>query len=101
MSLDAAPLYGDLMTRVARELGLDCLGALAGGLLGAFVVRRGDEGELVLKALPPTSAVIGRFHDGPDLAEILRLDGYPAPRYVDKGTLPDGTVWSLQQLLPG
>lgn len=88
---------GELMERVATELGLTIEGRFDGGEFGALRVRRGGE-DMVLK-VAGDAAWLPIARQGARIANRLRSANYPAPEYVGIGTF-EGSTWTLQRMLP-
>ena len=86
---------------VATRLGLSPAEQLTGGQFGAHRVLTTSGLPAVLKLLPTDSYWSEtRVRHAVELAESLRLDGYPLPRFLDVGAV-DGRVFTLQELAMG
>src|SRR6185437_3918130 len=70
----------------------------AGGQQGAFAVVDLAGRRLALKW--QSAARMQPFQPARDVTELLRVRGYPVPRYVAEGAI-DGTVYGIQEVLPG
>lgn len=86
---------------IAVALGLTVDRRLTGGAFGALSVRTAAGAPAVLKMLPTDGFWSEpRVRAALELAESLRSNGYPAPRYLDVGVVSD-RVYTLQEMVNG
>lgn len=86
---------------MAEALGLRIDHQLAGGEFGAYAATTADGAPAILKRVPPdprlhVDRVAGPLH----LAETLRREGYPAPRFLDVGRV-GGEIYTVQEACAG
>lgn len=87
--------------RVAEGLGLDVQRRLAGGEFGAYLARTVHGQNVVLKLPVRHSRLsIEWVATAVQLTTTLRQNGYPAPRYLDVGTM-HGLVYTVQEAIEG
>lgn len=85
------------VTTIARTLGTRVLKQFSGGAFGAFHIETAAGADAVLKVLPDWAEfAVDRVRAAVDIVHRLIADGYPAPRFLDVGTI-NGTVYSMQE----
>lgn len=92
---------GTEVEEIAVALGLTVGRRLTGGAFGALSVRTAAGAPAVLKMLPTDGFWSEpRVRVAMGLAESLRRNGYPAPRYLDVGSVRD-RVYTVQEMIDG
>lgn len=82
---------------VADALDVQVVRQFSGGAFGAFHVRTAAGNSAVLKLLPNWPEYeLHRVVAAADIVHGLEADGYPAPRFLDVGSVA-GTVYSMQE----
>lgn len=81
---------------------LELVRPLAGGAVGAWLVRRADGALSVLTWSPPAPPGVdaGAFDTARSLMDVARASGFPVPRYEDAIALADGTAPPSQRRHP-
>lgn len=86
---------------VASALDLVVVERLSGGIFGASIVTTPSGSKAVFKVLPDDQHwSVGRVRRAVGMAERMREDGYPIPRFLDVGVAA-GRVFTLQELING
>ena len=85
------------LASVVRALDADVMDRFAGGAFGAFHIRTASGAQAVLKLLPQWPELeLTRVRSAAELVDRLVSRGYPAPRFLDVGTVDD-TVYTVQE----
>lgn len=85
--------------QLAKALGLELGERLSGGEFGAFKARNSHGNAVVLKVLVRSPVfALDRVSRAVELSESLRLDGYPAPEFLDVGQIGED-VYTVQEFI--